>query len=273
MQSPKTSAVILSTGRTGTMFIAQTLQAFAPEAEVFHEAGERSRLINILSHAHLSGFIPITIPLRMWSMVIGADLIACQKEYYIDSNNHIYALVSLKPDIYPGLKVIHIVRDPRTYVRSHINWSRHRLKSYIANYLTPFWQPNGFMVGEISFFQWRRLSRFQRFCWIWDFKNRMIEKITINNIPYLRIRFEDIFLGSNPETHLNKILDFIGMPHVIYENHWFSKPINPGVKSSFPTWQSWTRQMCNQLVDLCGDTMNRYGYGDELEWLEKIDVA
>lgn len=271
MQKLKTSAVILSTGRTGTMFFADTLRALIPQAQVYHEAGERSRLINILSHAHLSGLVPINIPLWAWKRVVGADLSACQKEFYIDSNNHIYALISARPGLYPALKVIHIVRDPRSYVRSHINWSRHRPKSFVANYLTPFWQPNAFLLGEMSFYQWSRISRFERFCWIWDYKNRVIEKVKKADIPYLRVRFEDIFGGNNPEEHLNSILEFIGLPRVRDVHHRFSNAVNPGKKRTFPPWSAWSKEKCTQLQGYCGDTMRRYGYGGEPAWLEKLE--
>jgi hypothetical protein len=273
MRKLKTSAVILSTGRTGTMFFSHTLGNLAPGAQVFHEAGERSRLINILFHAYLGRLIPIQLPLWAWDRVVGKDLKACHKEVYIDSNNQIYALVPEKPELYPGLKVVHIVRDPRDYVRSHINWSRHRPKSFIANYLTPFWQPNGFLLGEMPFSTWVGLSRFERFCWIWDFKNRTIESIAMKGVPYLRVRFEDFFAGSNPEIHLNRILDFIGLPTVKGQHHHFEKAVNPGRKRTFQSWRNWSPRLCCQLRVFCGETMLRYGYGKEPEWSEKLGLG
>ena len=83
------------------MFFANLFKELAPQAEVYHEAGERSRLINILTHAHLSGFLPIEAPLWAWKRAIAPDLINCKQEIYIDSNNHLYAFLPLKPDLYP----------------------------------------------------------------------------------------------------------------------------------------------------------------------------
>jgi len=254
------------------MFFADILRAIAPKADVYHEAGERSRLINIFTHAYLCGLAPIQLPLWAWNKAIGSNLSACQKEFYIDSNNQIYALVPIKPEIYPGLRVIHIVRDPRDYVRSHLNWSRYRVKSFIANYLTPFWQPNAFLLREMSFSQWVQLSRFERFCWIWDYKNRTIENVQQSDVPYLRVQFEDFFGRSDPEKHLNSILGFIGLPTVQNQNHRFNTAVNPGKKRAFPSWHSWSRDTCNQLYHFCNETMDRYGYGTEPEWVTKLEM-
>ena len=46
-------------------------------------------------------------------------------------------------------EIKHIVRDPRSYVTSHLNFSRQKGTSFIANYFVPFWQPNPFLVGEL----------------------------------------------------------------------------------------------------------------------------
>ena len=50
MNKPFQSILFLSTGRTGTKFLASILRDTIPDADVFHEADECSRLINILSH-------------------------------------------------------------------------------------------------------------------------------------------------------------------------------------------------------------------------------
>ncbi|NJN43716.1 MAG: hypothetical protein HC806_02575 [Anaerolineae bacterium] len=86
------SVIILSTGRTGTMFIAKILGETIPNASVYHEAGERSRLINILANANLAQVIPLKMPLWAWKNVVAPDLIDNKNEFYIDSNNQLYAL-------------------------------------------------------------------------------------------------------------------------------------------------------------------------------------
>lgn len=266
------SAVILSTGRTGTMFFADILRMLLPNAHVYHEAGERSRLINILMHAHISGLLPSQIPIWVWRRAIAANLYHRGNANYIDSNNHIYAFVSKLPELYPNLKIIHIVRDPRTYVSSHINWARHRPKSFIANHIVPFWQPNAYLLGQMSFRKWSYLSPLERFAWIWDYKNRSINQFENSDIPYLRVRFEDFFVGNDPEKYLNQLFSFLNLPKITHVNEYFQQPVNPGGKKSFPSWPNWTPDQSNKLQAICGETMALYGYGHELAWINQVSA-
>lgn len=251
------------------MFFANLLNSLVKSACVYHEAGERSRLINILSNMHLGGLCPQALPIWAWKRIVFPDIKSCSKSYYIDSNNHLYGLTPSLPQLYPNVHVVHIVRDPRGYVRSHINWSKHRLKSFIANYLTPFWQPNAFLLGEMSLSDWTKASQLERFAWIWNFKNRFIDQIEKTETPYLRVRFEDLFIGRNPSKHFNTILSFIGYPEVGNINERFQRPVNPTKNRSFPHWNSWSPEQCHKLQALCEETMQKYSYGNEANWLAK----
>jgi hypothetical protein len=254
------------------MFFANILRDLVPQAVVYHEAGERSRLINILTHAHLSGFSPISAPISAWERAVKPGLLDCPNDIYIDSNNQLYAFIHLHPGFYPGLRVVHLVRDPREYVRSHINWARHRVKSFIANYLTPFWQPNAWLLKEMSYKTWWHLSRFERFCWIWDYKNRIIGQFEHRAYPYLRLRFEDFFDGLDPINELNRLLTFIGQEPTSSQasQHLFDRPINPGKRKTLPPWTQWSRAQCIQLDTHCAQTMTSYQYGLEKEWQTKL---
>ncbi len=265
------AVILLSTGRTGTMFFARLFQTYFPrQADSYHEAGERSRLINIFSNAHLAGLAPRWLPLWAWERAVRPALRRCAKPFYIDSNNQLYALVPRNPGLYPNLKVIHIVRDPRDYVRSHINWARHRPKSFIANHLIPFWQPNAALLNEMSWADWLRASPLERFAWIWDFKNRLIASLAGGQVPYLRVKFEDFFGHPRPENAINRMMRFIGLPELEDVSGAFARRVNPNQGQSFPAWQAWSPRQCRQLQRICGATMQAYGYGDEPEWRRKL---
>lgn len=252
------------------MFFASLLREFYPQADVYHEAGERSRLIDIFTHAHLSGFLPLKFPLWAWQRAIEPVLENCKKKTYIDSNNQLYALLTFVADLYPGLRVIHLVRDPREYVRSHLNWIRHRPKSFVANYLIPFWQPNAWLLKELAWSKWMRLNTFERYCWIWNYKNCYIGQLENSQIPYLRIYFEDFFGNTVSRDALNRMLEFLNLEMVAGIEDKFQRPVNPAKGKSFPQWSNWTTKQCRQLEAFCGETMKAYSYGDEAEWLLKL---
>lgn len=265
--------IITSTGRTGTIFFAQLLGNLFPEqVESYHERGH-SRLINILSNAHLAGLVSHTSLLAAWQRFKQPEFDRRQNPFYIEVSAHLYAAVSALPELWSGLQVVHIVRDPRAYVRSHINWSRHRAKSFVANYLTPFWQPNPFLLREMRLRDWLGMSKFQHFCWIWDFKNRTLASLETSDVRYLRIRFEDFFQSEDQEARLNELLSFIGLPAQESTAQYFSRRVNLTEKKTFPGWQSWSPLQCAHLDQICGDRMRQYGYGLESAWRDRVQIG
>lgn len=264
--------LIISTGRTGTIFFSRLFADLYPTlAASYHERGS-SRLIQILTNLHFSHLFPKSGLKLAWKFLKGKEIETCEKKFHMDANNFLYGLTSLAPELYPNLKVIHIVRDPRTYVTSQLNFSLQKRTSFIANYFVPFWQPNPFLVGELPLSRAFGFTRFEKYCWIWNFKNRVMEGLENSSTPYMRIRFEDLFNTGNPEEVFGKITDFLGLPHVTGIREKFREPANTSAKTDFPEWREWTPKQAAQLKSFCGERMKKYGYGGEKDWEGKLRV-
>lgn len=264
--------VIISTGRTGTIFFSRIIGELYPEVAAYHERGF-SQPIQILTNAYFAGLFPKQGLILGWKIFKGYEIPTCNKPYHVDSNCFLYGLSSVAPQLYPGLKVVHIVRDPRTYVTSHLNFAKFRTTSFIANYLIPLWQPSPFLNGEIPWKRFFFFSRLERYAWIWNFKNKIMDSIEHSCIPYLRVRFEDIFYSNTPEDAFNQITDFIGLPRKVDIRERFFQPVNQAPKNTFPEWIDWTPYQCKQLQTLCGERMAKYGFGNEEDWLTKVGTG
>jgi hypothetical protein len=264
--------LIVSTGRTGTIFLSRLFADLYPAVDSHHERGS-SRIIQILTNLHFSHLFPKSGLKIAWKMFKGNEIESCEKGYHIDANNFLYGLASLAPELYPSLKVLHIARDPRSYVTSQLNFSRQKWTSFIGNYLVPFWQPNPFLVGELPLHRLVRFTRFEKYCWIWDFKNRIMETLEGSSTPYLRVRFEDLFAGKGPGQAFRQITEFFGLPDVKNIHGRFKEPANTSQITFFPEWHEWTAKQAVQLHSLCGVRMRKYGYGSENAWLDKIEQA
>jgi len=260
--------LIVSTGRTGTRFLAEHLQVNYPQAEA-HHITERSTLLNVLSNVQLSGLMSENQLLGLWKLLKGSRFARTQKSVFVDSNNHLFAFARLASRIYPNVRIVHVVRDPRSYVRSHLNWATQRFKSRIANTFVPFWQPNGWLIGEVSAIDWIAMSKFEKFCWVWHYKNRLLAGMQVSATPYLQVRFEDFTSANDHQHHLNRILEFIGLEPTGL-NTATTKPINETKSGGFPQWPLWTAAQCQHLERWCGEQMREYGYGAEPEWLERL---
>ena len=263
--------LVVSTGRTGTRFIASLLDQFCPGVEAHHTT-PWSTLINVLGNMHLARLLSEAALLRVWQSLKGQDFAVSEHSLFVDSNNHLYVFAAYAHQIYPHAKIVHVIRDPRTYVRSHLNWAGERPKSFVANYLLPFWQPNGYLLGEFTFAQWLRLDRFERFCWIWDFKNRFLAQLGNAPLPYLLMRFEDLIDESARQQTLETLSEFIGAPlaDIARPDDLPSVPRNNTSSRAFPHWRHWTEQRCKQLHQICGEQMRIYGYGLETEWHDSV---
>lgn len=260
--------LILSTGRTGTIFLARLFADLYPDTASYHERGN-SRLIQILTNMHFSHLLPKSMVKAAWKVFKGNEIETCEKPYHIDANNFLYGLPILAPELYPNLKVLHIIRDPRDYVTSQLNFSHQRRRSFIGNYLTPFWKPSPFWVGELPLSRAFGFSRFEKYCWVWDFKNRVMSQVNDYAIPYLKVRFEDLF-SLEPENTFKQITDFFGLPPAENIRSKFREPANTSKQTFFPEWRDWTPRQASQLQALCGKQMTVNGYGNEPEWLEKL---
>jgi hypothetical protein len=264
--------LIISTGRTGTIFFSRLFSDLYPDSASYHERGA-SRPIQILTNLYFSLLFPISGLKLAWKIFKGREVETCEKKFHIDANCFLYGLATLAPELYPNLRVVHIVRDPRAYVTSHLNFSRQKGTSYIANHFVPFWQPNPFLAGGMSIRKAAGFSRFEKYCWIWDFKNHVMDGLENTSTPYLRVRFEDLFNTNRPEETFGAITDFIGLPRAAGIRERFREPANTSAKTDFPEWPHWTRQQAVQLQSLCGARMEKYGYGSEPAWLDKLETA
>lgn len=259
--------LIISTGRTGTIFLARLFASLYPElAESYHERGN-SRPIQILTNLHLAHLLPLGGLKGAWRVLKGWEIEQCKKAFHIDANCFLYGLAALAPDLYPGLKVVHIVRDPRTYVTSHLNFAEQKGTSYLANHWVPFWQPSPVLSGGG---RGVGMTRFEKYCWIWDFKNGVMQGLEGSDTPYLRVRFEDLFNSGDPEKVFGEMTDFVGLPRAAGIRDKFREPANTSAKTDFPEWPAWTAEQARQLDTLCGRRMARYGYGGEPDWALKL---
>lgn len=264
--------LIISTGRTGTQFFARLFSDIYPQVDAYHERGQ-SRQVQIATHLYFSGFLSLSGLIRIWTYFKGREIETCPKPFHIDANSFLYGLAMLAPEVYPNLKVVHIVRDPRTYLTSHLNYAVYHPTSFVGNYLFPFWQPNPFLVKQIPWRRFFTLSRFEKYAWIWNFKNNVIDQIENSETHYLRVRFEDAFDPQAAAAAFRQITDFIGLPPAQNVRERFRKAVNQAPKQHFPEWPDWTAEQCALLQTHCGNRMKKYQYGVEPAWQKKLEQA
>ena len=264
MTSSNVPLIILSTGRTGTNYLSQLLQSQGLD-DLSHQ-GKYSRLINILGNVGLclksdllqKRILPKLMEKTGRSVYTADPLLSVPLTLIIPSQTSTQKI-----------KVLHIVRDPRDFVTSFMNWRRQKLRRMFLHHCVPFWQPNPWGVGNTDLINYIKMSKFEHFCWIWAYKNSLFEKKwNKRGIDYLRIRLEDI---SN-QTNTSKMLSsFLGLQEFCFPSELKqNQSVNKSDNAYFPKWNHWTKQQANNLYKHCAQLMEQYGYGLESEWQKKI---
>jgi hypothetical protein len=169
-------------------------------------------------------------------------------------------LMEKSPKLAEEMLIIHLVRDPRDFVSSFMNWKNRKISGKVAHHLTPFWMPEPNMLRKWS------MSKFEHFCWIWERKNRLFFEELSWLQGYYLYKIEDLRPGSEKLEQLLKLI--LGKDSVLTKAE--GQKYNSTQKKAFPYWNKWTTEQARKLHAICSGLMDEYGYGKELKWRELI---
>jgi hypothetical protein len=252
---PEKIVLILSTARTGTKTLAEGLRS--DDILSVHQPAF-SRLLTTASNFYLHGWLPERALGWLVSQLREPQILQAECRYYVQAYSLDHLPAKIISQKYPNVYIIHIVRDPRTFVPSYLNWMHTRFKSFVANKFVPGWHPSGLFIGQVPWRTWLQMDEFEKVCWHWSYKNAFLERLFDGYEQYVRVRFEDLF-GSDPRV-LRSTLDFVGIPYREGFAALVQQQKNVSRKSYFPAWQEWEAERKQQLLEICGEGMRRYGY-------------
>ncbi|MEP3891166.1 MAG: sulfotransferase [Hellea sp.] len=299
--STKDLVFIVSGGRTGTTFFGDYLSDVVEDCYSEHEpdllvgfqAKTRKRIkrfgiyhmvigrllrqtgIRNLAQKYLSGELSdsqiidkIYKHRRRYHGSIEASLIV--ESYYVW-----YGLLGPLRKSYPDAKILAIIRDPRDWVRSWMNYGgfygkSDQIKWFGQSRVTPA------VIGDtIQAQKWAEMTHFEKICWNWNLTYGLISNFVESDDHGRVFRFEDIFLTGADENSLEKLMDFTTR----FEHRQYSydleklktKPSANSSKKTLPSWLDWTPEQARQMDRLCGDLMRANNYGLETEWLNKLN--
>lgn len=247
---------ILSTGRTGTKFMEKYINETFSSAVCFHEPHPK-QIFNIFSNMYLMNSIRgrwiawyfVNRRRKLWREIGG--------KRYIESNPYLYGCIEPFLEKFDEMQVLHIVRHPVSYMKSHINngfW--HGMKRFF-NEVVPYWDTSKMVKdsapGEDPLYhlikRWQVINQ-----WITSYQQRT---------DYLRIRFEDLF-SPEPEVSsaaLNYIRHFFGEDDLPVEENvsWTRRPVNPSHEDYWSDF-ALTDAHLSYLEETCTVLMDLYGY-------------
>ncbi|MEJ2052255.1 MAG: hypothetical protein P8Y60_20895, partial [Calditrichota bacterium] len=201
---------------------------------------------------------------------------AINKELVIEAYSGWYGVIPGIKKLFDHYKIAIIIRDPRTWVTSYMNFGTKYGKRDWVNKLG-YQRLNPRMAGEEKYIQsWNYMDTFQRLCWLWQAVYEIMIRDGIGDIYCQIFRYEDLFLSPSKRETFRDFLRFITtFPNRAYEwqplNGILDQKINNSKHDEFPNWKKWGADRAQFLRSMCGHLMQQYGYGMEEEWKNLVN--
>ena len=292
---------LVSGGRTGTTFFGSVLGDVVADCHAVHEADVLQtralwtwwrlrdfglwhmvigRLlgqagVRVLGQRLLTGEIEAEVVRRRikasrdrWHARVEAPLV-------IESHAQFWLLARDVPKMWPQAKVIGIIRDPRDWVRSFLNYGgrydrEDRVDLLPPGRLTPAKLGQTELAAE-----WPTWGTFEKLAWEWSVIYGHLTAAVDDNTGVRMWRFEDVFgpdrafardLVGYAATHGTRHYAVTGLEEALRD------PINAS-SGAAQDWEHWTPAEAAVVQRLCGDLMARWGYGEEPAWKALVAAA
>ena len=245
----------LSTGRAGTSLLYRVFDELYPDINISHQTNW-SRFLNVAGN----------LPFRDKSIF---SLYALLKKTEIPNSTvdpllsvPISRVIQFTKINTTEYKIIHLVRDPRTFVSSFMNWKNSSFKKKILHYVIPFWQPTQRLNSGLTIKERIAFDKFKQFCYVWTYKNDMFHRLFSNGNNYFLLRLEDLTDPVTSKKVFTELIAFLDLPlrNEMDFPDLLSKKMNVSKKKSFPGYQNWTFDQKEYLKKVCGPLMCQFGY-------------
>lgn len=274
LQPGAQTVFVLSTGRTGTVYLADLMAQLDGVVSV-HEP-KPSRVLNAWTTAFLEGHVADDYMATALYTKRQKAMGRLQAQLYVESNNFIAGFAEALEQVFENPTIIHIVRDPRDFATSLTNRGDNVGIRRFFNEHVPYWAyvPKGLRK--------RDLTPLTRPLYRWQAINSYLSAYGEGRPNYHYFKFEDIFDKKQPG-ELRRLLsamgatkqqidqlDFAAQPRAHQPRFSLldrpASSANASKYSDMAPWREWNSSEAKTCQDICGQLMERYGYGDEPAW-------
>lgn len=240
---------VLSTGRTGTMWLAHFFDAHSAHVRAFHEpyppllelglAAARGQITAAAAAAQIERD-------RRWY------LSRLDRPAYLEANNRLFALAPALQIAYPGAAIIHVVRDGRAVVRSGLarGWygPADRFPRLAAtDFADDPWRE-----------AWAGWGAFEKNAWLWQ-KHNAIIRAGAAGADYHLFRFEALF-AEGDDTAVRALMRVVDPQMALDDAELAAARARRINARPAPGVERWTAVQEETLQQIAGAELARYGY-------------
>lgn len=295
---------ITSTGRTGTNFFGNSMMHMIDDCISVHEPDVFAYRLPLKTFKRIRkfGLLKMTVGkflprysfkglgvARVSGRISDTDAVMClqQMRYdtfknlrgnvYLEANAQLSEVADILPLAFPNARIVYILRDPRSWVRSWMNmakfiYSPYDIRSWFKNMrLTPF-----HFKDDPYQKRWKKMTRFEKLCWLWVRSSEYALECAEKKEAVKVFMFEDLFEKSGNYEIMEQLFQFITEFPDGFKANWtlrrdiLKEKTNVTVRDGFPEWTEWTSEQAKLLDEYCGSLMRKLGYGNEQEWQKKL---
>jgi len=174
---------------------------------------------------------------------------------YVETSPQVTFLAHAIRIAVPQARFIHVVRDPRNFVRSGMRrgwYSNHPMDN---TRLKPLSQSKDYKY-------WKRWENVEKISWLWKETNTWINRF-MQSLPIeqrLLLHSEKIFLNERDE--IKKLFDFLNSPVPDEKKikKILSKRINAQTTGNFEEVSEWSDELHAKINNIAGESAQQFGY-------------
>lgn len=260
MYNEYTPVFILSTGRSGSKFIASLLNQ-SSEIMAYHEASPALEYFSNFAYHNQSQKALLIKMIDAARMELILDAYSKEK-IFVESNQCLTFFAPAIRELFKKSKFVHIVRHPADFVRSALR------KGWYIN--DSIWEIGRVRMNDEQ--GWETLDQVEKLSWLWQTTNQFIEnfKCQIDSDRIMTFRIEDIFENV---AQVQKMVQFVGTRSIpesdirriqgvrINELRITpNEPVNIKKTLHFPVYPIWDEPAKESLKRYCAALSATYGY-------------
>ncbi len=261
---------IISTGRTATKFFAKFFEDRFRNVKAVHEPPIDIFPIAVSYFRGDISFDKARFLFKHYRKDLIKELHRENLGKYIESNPRLAFMIPVIRSLSDDYRIVHIVRDCKSYVRSGfskettLDGKKVKVRSNEDKRarITAKDFPN-----DPYHLKWDQMTRFERNCWFWQKKDRLIQEELENDPLAKRFFYEDLFESEDPEKTWENLIGFLGLHGQERKNE--NKPLHDYLQENIENrnanyelgdWEEWPSSYKEKLIEIAGDHMTELGY-------------